>query len=195
MKTKILSILLVPAIVLQLGFSGCAETIPKNATAQQRAQAAINGATDYVKFVVPPAITAWLLLQKDVAKQQQDAAFVYAGATALNSAATGEILTPAQLQSLIGTFMPNPDPRYLQLAQLLAGEYGTLYPLFKIAGTTPVKFFTEVAVQAQTAARPFLAPTPPRVGLYNRETRKLIAVIQLYYDGAGAIERYKIATR
>lgn len=137
--------------------SGCVNTPPANATAQQKAQAALDTATNGVKFVVGPAITAWLLLQKDHAKQQQEAAMVYAGAVALNSAATGSVPTQDQLENLIATFFPGSDPRYQDLARLLSSEYGTLYPLFKIAGTSPVKFFTEVALQAQAAARPFLA--------------------------------------
>lgn len=164
---------------IAFGAGPCA-SLPANATAQQKAQHAIDTATSGAKFVVSPAITAWLLLQKDPAKQHQDAAFIYAGATALNSAATGEIMTQVELQALIATFT-KADPRYLEIAQLLSSEYGTLYPLFKIAGTSPVKFFTEVALLAQNSARPFLAPqTAMQIQIEQME--RAIAFALFWYD-------------
>lgn len=153
---KLLNFSIAALVATALCVGGCSG-LPANATAQQKAQHAIDSATTGVKFVVGPAVTAWLLMQKDVAKQQHDAAMVYAGAMAINSGATGAVLTPAELQNLIRTFTSADDPRYLQLAQLLSAEYAQLYPLFGIAGTTPVQFFTEVALQAGNAAKPFLA--------------------------------------
>jgi hypothetical protein len=159
-KTSMMLPLVAAFTITALLFNGCATQLPANATPQQKAQAAIDTATSGVEFVVGPAITAWLVLQKDPAKQHQDAAYVYAGATALNSAATGQVPTQAELQALIATFT-KADPSSLEIAQLLSSEYGTLYPLFKVAGSSPVKFLTEVAVQAQNAAKPFLAPPTP----------------------------------
>lgn len=152
MKTILASI-----IACSLFLTGC-ETLPDNATPQQKAQAAINNVTTGAKFVIGPAVTAWLLWQKDIKKQQQDAAMVYAAATAINSLATGVTPAPAELQRIIAQFTGGGDPRYLALANVLASEYTNLYSLFHIAGTTPAKFFGEVAMQAMNAAQPFLAP-------------------------------------
>jgi hypothetical protein len=152
MQIKLLSLLLVLALV----FTGCAG-LPANATPQEKARAALNTAQIGIKYTVGPAITAFLLLEKDDAQRAKDAAYVYAGASALNAAATGELLTKEQLAAIIGSFTRN-DPRYVALAGVLVAEYANVYPLFKISGTSPVKFLTEIAQRAQDAAKPFLAP-------------------------------------
>lgn len=182
MKTfRIRSLCLASLLCLALGLGGCANgTLSSTATPQQKATAALASAEKAIPFVVGPAVTAWLLLQKDVAKQQQDAAYVYAAATAINSAATGQSMTPAQLQELIGTFT-TPDPRYASLAQLLTSEYAQLYPLFGIAGSNPVKFFTAVALAAQTAAKPFLAP---KTASLTPEQAQIVVAAVVFYEVA-----------
>jgi hypothetical protein len=178
-KIRIRNLCLASILCLALGFAGCATDtpLPSNATTQQKAQRALSSAEKAIPFVVGPAVTAWLLLQRDVAKQQQDAAYVYAAATAINSAATGQQMTPAQLQALIATFTA-PDPRYASLAQLLTSEYAQLYPLFGIAGSNPVKFFTAVALAAQTAAQPFLALKT--ASLTSEQARIVVVAVALY---------------
>lgn len=145
-------------------FPGCEtyrlQKLNPHATGAQRAQAALIDAQTGIKFTAGPAITAWLIIEKDPAKQAEDAAWVYAAATALNSAATGKILTRTELQNIIKSFTNDNDPRHLQLAQLLSAEYGKVIELFKVTETSPAKFLAELAVIAQNSAMPFLSARP-----------------------------------
>lgn len=143
-------------LAVGLALSGCAG-LPANATPHDKALAALDTAQTGLKFTIGPAITAFLLMEKDNAKRAQSAAYVYAAATALNAAATGETPTAEQLSAAVKTFIKD-DPRYLALAGLVVSEYANVYPLFKISGTSPAKFLTEVAQRAGEAAKPFLAP-------------------------------------
>jgi hypothetical protein len=130
-----------------------------NATPKEKAQAAIQDAETGLKFTVGPAVTTWLLLQKDPAQQAQDAAMVYGAATALNSLATGAIPTPTQVQTSIQAYTGGSgDPRYQQLSQALSASYSSVFGSFQLAQTSPAQFFAIIATNAQTAAQPFLTP-------------------------------------
>jgi hypothetical protein len=136
----------------------------RDQTPQQKAQTALNVATTGLKLTIGPAITGWLLVQKDPAKQAHDAAMVYAAAAGVNSLATGATFTPAQVQVVVTQFLGSNDARYIALAQLVSNEYSNIYPLFNVAGTTPAKFLSEISLTAENAAEPFLTaratPTP-----------------------------------
>lgn len=131
-----------------------------NATAREKALAAIHDAENGLKFMIPPGVTTWLLLEADPVKRRQDAAWVYAAATAINTMATGAILTPEQLEAQIKLFTRD-NARYAQLAAALLADYSSVYGAFKLAETSPAKFLVEIATLAENAARPYLSPVAP----------------------------------
>ena len=93
---------------LALSFSGCAE-LPANATAKDRALAAIKSAENWAKPSAATATTAFLLLRRDPAVRTQDAHYIYAGAVALRTLSTGSTPTPEQLDAWVATFLKG-DP-------------------------------------------------------------------------------------
>src|SRR6267142_3719249 len=143
-------------LVIALLFWGCATSqLPPNATNAQRAAAAISDAEKGAKLLIGPAVTAYLITVKP-AEQARRAAMVYTVATAVNSAATGAILSAYQLSAILTSFGHN-DPTILQLAQVISSTYASVYGLFPVAGSSPAKFLSDIALTAENAAQPFLA--------------------------------------
>lgn len=141
---------LFPLLFTIIFFTSCAGVTPSSG---------LDAAQTGLKYTVGPAVTAFLILEKDPVKRAKDAAYVYAGATALKSAATGEVLSPEQLRATVIAFVKD-DERYIALASVLINEYSNVYPLFKIENASPVKFLTEIADRASNAAQPFLSGNP-----------------------------------
>lgn len=130
-----------------------------NATPKQKALAAIQDGETGLKFTVGPAVTTWLIMQKDPVQQQEDAAWVYGAATGLDVLATGRIPTQQEVIDSIEAYSKG-NTRYEQLAESLTASYGPLYGSFQIAGTSPAQFFAAIAQNARAAAQPFLAAPP-----------------------------------
>lgn len=145
-------------LLLCLLLSACATSqLPSNATNAQRAAAAISDAEKGAQLLIGPGVTAYLITIKDPVKRAHAAAMVYTVSVAVNSAATGQTPTEQQLHDLIVSFGNN-DPTVLQLAELVSSTYGQVVALFPIAGYSPAKFLAAIALTAQNAAHPFLAP-------------------------------------
>lgn len=141
--------------------SGCASFEARNGTSQQRALAAIQDAENGIRFTVGPAITTWLLLEKDPVKRQQDAAKVYNAGQAVYSLATGGVPTPENVKATILSFLGDSNPRYQELANDMLASFAPIWRSFQLANTSPAKFLTDCAIAAEAAAKPYLPSSTP----------------------------------
>jgi hypothetical protein len=147
--------------VLILVFSGCASYEARNGTSRQRALAAIQDAETGIRYTIGPAITTWLLMQKDLVQRGKDAQMVYSAAQAMYSLATGGVPTPDNVKSTILSFVGNKsDPRYQELADDMLASFGPIWQSFQLANTSPAKFLTECSQNAELAAKPYLPVAP-----------------------------------
>ena len=145
------------SLILIACFSGCASYEARNGTPQQRALAAIKDAETGIKYTIAPAITTWLLLEKDPIQRGKDAAMVYNAAQAVYSLSTGGVPTPDNVKSTILSFVGDKtDPRYQELANDMLASFGPIWQSFQLAQTSPAKFLTECAQSAEFAAKPYL---------------------------------------
>lgn len=144
-----------------LSLGACATTTTgPYASPKQKAEAAIRNAEVAATPITTALVSTSLVLIKDPARRGDIAQKIVAASNAVDALLTGKVPTAEELKAQVKAYVGN-DPEALRIAQVIAANYASIYPLFSIAEKSPVVFIGKVTKGARDGAAMFGPASTP----------------------------------